>query len=226
MKRNRLNFVLDAASVLVFLALLETGLIVKYILPPGSGGRGGGQALTLWGWSRHDWGEIHFWLSAGFVALMLAHVALHWRWVCDIVRHALQARSAAAGEPIRGLKAVSYGIGFLAVVLLLTAGPFWWGLHSVSRSHGTASGRNVGGWRGGQAARVTVSSIGGGSTAEPPAETLDLKGGHRRDRIRGAVEPSAQSAPDSELRDTDRPRRQRRGRDIRMSVPETQSPGS
>ncbi len=79
MNRTRLNLILNVASLLLFLALIETGLIMRYVLPPGSGGRSGGGAMTLWGWRRHDWGDVHFWLSAILVALVFAHVALHWQ---------------------------------------------------------------------------------------------------------------------------------------------------
>jgi hypothetical protein len=30
---------------------------------------------------RHEWGDIHFYLAVGFVALMVVHIILHWGWI-------------------------------------------------------------------------------------------------------------------------------------------------
>ena len=71
MKRSALNFVIDFIAFLNLLALALTGLIMKYILPPGSGGlgraahdgRGRESVKTLLSLSRHQWGSIHFYLA-------------------------------------------------------------------------------------------------------------------------------------------------------------------
>ncbi len=89
MKRNTENFVIDCISFVVLLALIVTGLIIKYVLPPGTGGQGrllhggaGRQHLrTLFSMSRHQWGDIHFYLAVCFIVLMVVHVVLHWSWV-------------------------------------------------------------------------------------------------------------------------------------------------
>ena len=46
-----INFVIDLISLLVLLALAATGLLLKYVLPPGSRG---GRGLRLWGMDRHE----------------------------------------------------------------------------------------------------------------------------------------------------------------------------
>ena len=89
MKRGTLNFVVVLVSFinLVFLALI--GLIMRYILPPGTGGRGrvlhggrsGEQIKHLWSMTRHQWGDIHFYLALVFVVLMALHILLHWSWI-------------------------------------------------------------------------------------------------------------------------------------------------
>jgi len=89
MKRITLNFIVDLISFIVFVGLAITGFIIKYILPPGSGGHGreisGGRGREeikyLWGMTRHEWGDIHFYLAVGFVALMVVHIILHWNWI-------------------------------------------------------------------------------------------------------------------------------------------------
>jgi hypothetical protein len=67
MRKNTVNFYVDLATLLAILAMTGTGLILKYSLPPGSGGRG----LVLWGLGRHDWGGVHFWIAVGLGVLLV-----------------------------------------------------------------------------------------------------------------------------------------------------------
>ncbi len=80
MKRNTLNLLIDAATALVVFGLIATGLLTRFVLPPGSGSR-----RLLWGLGRHDWGDIHFWIAFAGGLLLLVHVTLHWQWVCVTV---------------------------------------------------------------------------------------------------------------------------------------------
>jgi Domain of unknown function (DUF4405) len=66
---------------LLFCAMSGTGMLIAYRLPPGSRG---GHGLSSLGWSRHEWGDIHFWISFAFLALIFIHMALHWRWFWQI----------------------------------------------------------------------------------------------------------------------------------------------
>lgn len=59
-------------------AVLSTGLILAFRLPPGSRG---GRGLELLGWDRHTWGDLHTWLAYGLILAVLVHVALHARWL-------------------------------------------------------------------------------------------------------------------------------------------------
>jgi hypothetical protein len=92
MKRVTLNFIVDFLAFLDFLGIVVTGVIIKFVLPPGSGGRGrgfhGGRGLgagehirELWSMGRHDWGDVHFYLSVIFIVLILVHIVLHWVWI-------------------------------------------------------------------------------------------------------------------------------------------------
>jgi len=93
MKRSDLNFLVDLVSFFTLLGLAGTGAIIKWVLPPGSGGLGrelhgghggehsGEHIRELLGMGRHDWGEVHLWLGTIFVVLMLVHLVLHWGWV-------------------------------------------------------------------------------------------------------------------------------------------------
>lgn len=111
MRKNTLNFVVDLLTLLAILAMVGTGLIMYYVLPAGSGGRG----LVLWGLGRHDWGDIHFWASAALGGLLILHLALHWAWVCGTVRR-LTRPGKKGGQP-RGKLDNAWGVGFLVLVV-------------------------------------------------------------------------------------------------------------
>jgi len=89
MKRSSLNFIVDLVSFLTLLGMVFTGFIMKYILPPGTGGRGsrlheglGREHIkALWSMTRHEWGGIHFYLALLFIILMAVHIILHWSWI-------------------------------------------------------------------------------------------------------------------------------------------------
>jgi hypothetical protein len=79
--RSFLPRILNAVLWLVFCAMAGTGLLLAFRLPPGSRG---GRGLTAMGWDRHDWGDVHTWLSYAFLCLVAAHLALHWRWLWQV----------------------------------------------------------------------------------------------------------------------------------------------
>lgn len=58
--------------------MAATGLIIRYRLPPGSRG---GHGLSIWGWTRHDWGDLHTWFAYATCAFVVIHLILHWKWL-------------------------------------------------------------------------------------------------------------------------------------------------
>lgn len=104
--RNLLNRVLNLLLYLCFASLLGTGMMLKFRLPPGSRG---GHGLTALGLDRHEWGDIHFWLSIAFLLLVALHLILNWPWL---------KRVAAPRHPI--LLPLAFVVG-----IALTAIPLW-----------------------------------------------------------------------------------------------------
>ena len=89
MTRNTLNFLIDAVTAAIMLGMIATGLIIRFVLPPGSG-----SARGLWALNRHEWGDVHFWLAVAAGVTVLLHLALHWQWVTVMVARLLTRRSA------------------------------------------------------------------------------------------------------------------------------------
>ena len=46
--------IIDLLSFAALTLMISTGTLLKYTLPPRSGGD------EVWGLTRHDWGNIHF----------------------------------------------------------------------------------------------------------------------------------------------------------------------
>ncbi len=137
MRRNVLNFLVDLATLLAILALAATGLVMRFVLPPGTGGRGGGGGLALWGLGRHGWGDIHFWTSAVLAGLLVVHVALHWSWVCFTAARLLEGSVESVQG--RARRHVS-GVVLLVAVIVLLGGFTWYARRCVEPAAGDGGG--------------------------------------------------------------------------------------
>lgn len=117
MKRLLVNIIIDTLAAMVMLGVIATGIILRFVLPPRSG-----RMRTLWNMSRHQWGDLHFWLALVAVAIVLLHLALHWDWVVSVVRRRMVGPNQ--GPPSKRLKAISGVASVLIVGSILTG--FWW----------------------------------------------------------------------------------------------------
>jgi len=118
-----LNFWLDVSSLFVMLCLTATGGIMYLILPPGTG-----HSRHLFGLSRHDFGQIHFYLAVAALIMLALHVALHWSWVCGVVARGLGRPKPSA----RAQKAWGWSVlvGLPALIVL----GLWWASGQVEKS--------------------------------------------------------------------------------------------
>jgi hypothetical protein len=146
--RSRLNFVVDLTFFVLLLAMLETGLIVRYVLPPGSGGRGRGGGLSLLGLGRHEWGTVHFWLSIALLTVLLLHMVLHWGWVHSVAVRWFRRAGAPAERPAEQGSAWAAGVLFASVAVV--AGLFVLSNRCV-REERPSGGPGAPGYRGGRA---------------------------------------------------------------------------
>ena len=135
MNRSKLNFIVDALAFACFSALAVTGVLMRYTLPPGSGGW-----ATVWGMNRHAWGDVHFWVSVAFFAVLLLHLVLHFRWIICMAR----------GKPPEGSwRRLVLGLMGLVVLLGLLLAPLFAPV-AVREGDGIRHGRGGGGAREGQ----------------------------------------------------------------------------
>ena len=61
MNRTITKIIVDSVAAFLFLDMIATGYLLRFPLPPGSN-----KTLSLLGFTRHQWGDIHFWIAWGF----------------------------------------------------------------------------------------------------------------------------------------------------------------
>jgi hypothetical protein len=97
-----LNFVL----YLGFCLLAGTGFLLAFRLPHGPLA---GQRTIFLGYPLHVWAEVHLWTSYAIVLLLLAHLAIHWRWLTTV---------AAGGKSWRLIAGLLFGGAIVAFFLV------------------------------------------------------------------------------------------------------------
>ena len=103
---GRVNSIIDALALAGLVLLAATGLLMHFVLPPGSG------SATLWNMTRHAWGEVHFILALVILGVLSLHLVVHWRWIFCVIRGRPDSK-AGAGWRI--------GLALLALLVLLAA---------------------------------------------------------------------------------------------------------
>ncbi len=79
MKQSKLIKLVDLLSFVSLTLMLSTGIFLRFILPPRSGGD------TVWGLSRHQWGDLHYYLSVLFLFFMSAHLIMHVKFIKTVI---------------------------------------------------------------------------------------------------------------------------------------------
>ena len=110
MKKSKLITLIDISAFISFIFVISTGVLMRYVLPPRSG-----QSIEILGMSRHEWGDIHFYITFIFLVILSIHLILHWKFIRNIFHGRL--KEASNFRLILGL------VGLIAVLALAVA-PF------------------------------------------------------------------------------------------------------
>ncbi|MDI1292983.1 MAG: DUF4405 domain-containing protein [Methylobacter sp.] len=114
MNRTIANIIIDIIAAFLFLGMIATGYLLRFPLPPGSN-----KTLSLWGYTRHQWGDIHFWISQGLLVVLVVHLVLHWNWIVTVIGKRCHLVTTAHPSLIRS------GI-LTASIVILTMTLFAW----------------------------------------------------------------------------------------------------
>ncbi|MFC2125813.1 DUF4405 domain-containing protein [Bacteroidota bacterium] len=112
-KKSSLNLLVDILSYVSFVLLATTGFLMYFVLPSGTGFR-----YQVWGLDRHQWGDVHFWASIFFLATILLHLILHWRWIWIMIRG-----KGNTGISRRGIAGITGSVIVLILFSLPLLGP-------------------------------------------------------------------------------------------------------
>jgi len=112
MSRTVVNFLLDCTLLAAFAVLIWSGVIVRFIFPPGPEAKG----WSLWGLGYDQWATVQFAMVAILALGILIHVMLHWSWVCGVVATRLAGDKKAKLDD--GTQTL-YGVGLLIVIFNL-----------------------------------------------------------------------------------------------------------
>ena len=96
MKKSMKNYVVFVAMAVLGLVEAVSGFVLWLALPQGGGWRGGrlagGAEYTFWSLSRHTWLDIHDWVAVAIVAVIIIHLALHWKWIFYMTKKLFQPK--------------------------------------------------------------------------------------------------------------------------------------
>lgn len=118
MSRTAVNALVDALAYAGFVLLGTTGLMLRYQMPPGSGGlhgsgsgagAGARPVTVVWGLSRHEWGSIHYWIALLLMGVLAVHLLLHWKWIGCALR----------GKPHADVSGGRFALGIAGLVLIV-----------------------------------------------------------------------------------------------------------
>jgi len=110
--RTTVNFFLDCALLLVFMALLWNAVILQFVFPSGPSAGG----WMLWGWDYARWCQLQFSLLCILTLGVLVHLMLHWPWVCNVAARTLRRGDQSKSKLDDGTRTL-IGVGALIVIL-------------------------------------------------------------------------------------------------------------
>lgn len=183
-KNSDWRYLVDALLFICLIGMIFIGILLGLVISEGPVSSGGSKYFL--GVHRHQWGDIHAYLSIAFVVLMAVHLILNWRWITTKTGQIFKGHSTAALVALAALP--------FAVLLL-----FWIGTPKdadLYKSYGVGAGE----------IRRTIPIQ--PREALPPAENVaprdDLRLSEtsppakiavRKDDLRPAEEPAAPAAP-------------------------------
>jgi hypothetical protein len=78
MKKNDWKCLIDALLFVSICSIAVIGMLLAFVI---SSGRGPDASKYFMGLHRHQWGDIHLYLSLFMLGLLVFHVWLNWTWV-------------------------------------------------------------------------------------------------------------------------------------------------
>lgn len=107
------NFWLDATMLFVFVLMLWSSTVVRFVFPPSVSAKG----WTLWSWNVDQWIGLQFGTLCCFTFLVVLHLMLHWTWICGVVASRFMRRADGKKRSVDDGTRTLWGVGLLIVLL-------------------------------------------------------------------------------------------------------------
>lgn len=88
MKRTDWKYLVDTLLFLCIVGIAMIGLLLGLFIPKGP--KAAESAKYFLELHRHQWGNIHFYLSIAFIILVIIHIVLSWSWIKGKARQAFK----------------------------------------------------------------------------------------------------------------------------------------
>ncbi len=118
MSKSKLNFIIDAIMFVLMGLVAGLGLLIKYVLLPGSERwlkYGRNVDISFWGLDRHDWGKVHLIVALILILFLILHIIFHWELIKCLYKRIFAEKSVR----------ILFGIFFLIITLILIWFPFF-----------------------------------------------------------------------------------------------------
>jgi len=79
MKESDWRYIVDVILYICLGGMTLIGILLGFVVPAGPAVAD--SAKYFLDLHRHQWGNIHAYLSIAFVVLMVVHIVLNWKWV-------------------------------------------------------------------------------------------------------------------------------------------------
>jgi Domain of unknown function (DUF4405) len=86
LKKNALKYVIDVTLFIDITSIAVLGLLLGFVIPKGQGLSFQNYFLGL---HRHEWADIHLYLSLLLLILLVFHIWLNWTWVIQSTKRYL-----------------------------------------------------------------------------------------------------------------------------------------
>jgi len=79
LKKNTLKYLIDVTIFIDICSIALTGLLLGFIIPSGRLAD-----KYFLGIHRHQWSNIHLYLSLFFIVLLIFHIWFNWAWIKNL----------------------------------------------------------------------------------------------------------------------------------------------
>ena len=115
MSRTLLNFWLDTAMLIVFVLLVWTSTVIRFVFPAAVTA----EDWLLWSWNIDQLIGLQFGVLCLFILLVVIHLMLHWTWVCGVLAAHYLSRDEGKKRNVDDGTRTLWGVGLLILLLNL-----------------------------------------------------------------------------------------------------------